>query len=53
MTTSEVIELHKKIMEGLILAAQKLLEEKRKTNSMMAVYHDDKIQVINARDINW
>jgi hypothetical protein len=53
MSQAEIIELHKKIMNGLLLAAQKLLEEKRKNDSVMAVYHDGKRQIIKARDINW
>ena len=53
MTTEEIKRMNEKIKAALILSAEKLLEEKRKANLKMAVYHDGKIQVINARDINW
>jgi hypothetical protein len=53
MSEAEIIELHKKIMNGLLLAVQKLLEEKRKSDGVVAVYHNGKRQIIKARDINW
>lgn len=53
MNKAEIIELQKKIMDGLVLASQKMLEAKQKNNEKLAVYHNGKIQVIKAADITW
>lgn len=46
-----LLDLQRKITEGLKLSAKKLLEAKKKSNGKLAVYRDGKIVILNASDI--
>ena len=46
-----LLDVQRKITEGLKLSAKKLLEAKKKSNGKLAVYRDGKIVILNASDI--
>jgi hypothetical protein len=46
MEYNNIIDLQNKILEGLTIAAQKLIETKKQNHQKMAISVDGKIQII-------
>ncbi len=51
LTNDEIIELRGKILKGITIAFEKLVETKKKTNSKFAFSKDGQIYFITAKDI--
>ena len=51
LTNDEIIELRDKILKGITLAFEKLIETKKKTNSEFAFSKDGQIYFIKAKDL--
>lgn len=47
----DINELEKKILEGIALAYQKLVEQKKKEDGELVFSQDGKIVVVKARDL--
>ena len=51
LTNNEIIELRGKILRGIALAFEKLIEIKKKTNSKFAFSKDGQIYFVKAKDL--
>lgn len=51
MNDTDIKELEKKILEGIALAYQKLVEQKKKEDGELVFSQDGKIVVVKARDL--
>lgn len=51
MNDIDIKELEKKILEGIALAYQKLVEQKKKEDGELVFSQDGKIVVVKARDL--
>lgn len=51
MNDIDIKELEKKILEGITLAYQKLVEQKKKEDGELVFSQDGKIVVVKARDL--
>ena len=51
MNDIDIKELEKKILEGIALAYQKLVEQKKKDDEELVFSQDGKIVVVKARDL--
>jgi hypothetical protein len=51
MDDKEIIELRTKILKGISLSFQRLVEEKKKNDEELVFFRDGKIVKIKARDL--
>jgi len=51
MNDKNIIELREKILKGIELAVEKLIEEKKKTDGELVFYKDGKIVFVKAKDM--
>ncbi len=52
MGKEKVKAFQQKILDGVALATQRMIEEKKKADASLAVFRDGKVQIIKARDID-
>ena len=51
MEENKLIELRNKILEGLKISAELLLEEKKRINGKLVVFRDGEIKILDARSL--